>query len=286
MKNLAIAVVAALAAMPVCAQTANSGSDSAANAGAIANIAPVNNGSSSANSNASSGSLAGAIGNTTNVIQDFSAPKEQTVNQNVKSSQSIDQKISGTQTLNQNTNVSGTTTQNINQTISGGTTTRVENVNSGSTQHTLNQNYSGEYTVKSAPNMVAPNIGVSAPCKVAITGSVSVVGLGVAAGGSLNDEECQLREDVRVLAQMNEQAGALALMCSKPAVYKAMPKKCDAAMAATGATPPEEPKKKAEAPAQQQVSAPIREASPVAVAPVAIVTPVPAPQPVQVTALR
>jgi uncharacterized protein YdeI (BOF family) len=226
-KHIALALVAALASTSVMAQQAAADANSGSTSQSTAFVAPVSNGTSAANAGSRSDSMAGAVGNTTNVIQDFSAPKESTVNQNVKSS----------------------STQVIDQRLSGGTTSRIENVNSGATLHTLNQNYSGSYDVKSAPNMVAPSIGVSAPCKVAITGAVSVVGVGVAAGGSLNDEECQLREDVRVLAQMGEAQGALALMCSKPAIKAAMPKKCEAAMLASGSFTPDA-SKAATAPAE------------------------------------
>lgn len=124
-----------------------------------------------------------------------------------------------------------------------------------------NINTSGTTKLKNVPTIYAPSIGVSAPCKVALTGSVGVAGFGAALGGSLNDEECQMREDVRVLAQMGEAVGALSLMCGKESVRAAMPAKCAEAQKASGvAQPAAQPAKKAEA-TSPQAALPVRDRS-------------------------
>lgn len=48
----------------------------------------------------------------------------------------------------------------------------------------------GTYTVRTAPMVYAPPMGVTAPCRIALSAGVSVVAVGVAAGGSVEDLKC------------------------------------------------------------------------------------------------
>lgn len=119
-----------------------------------------------------------------------------------------------------------------------------------------NINTSGTTTLKNVPQVYAPSIGTSAPCRYAVSLGGAVAGFGIAGGAAVNDEECQLREDVRVLAQMGEAVGAMSLMCAKESVRAAMPTKCAEVQKASGVgqptpTPTAAPAKKADVTAPQ-----------------------------------
>jgi hypothetical protein len=90
-------------------------------------------------------------------------------------------------------------------------------------------NYSGDYTVRSAPQVFAPPVGVTAPCMIGYSAGVSVIGAGVALGGGKEDTECTRREYARMLHAMGETKGAVALLCQNENVAKAMPGRCVAA---------------------------------------------------------
>jgi hypothetical protein len=164
---------------------------------------------------AQSGSMANASqGNAQNVIFNTSpAPSESSLNVNT----------SGTTTSNQNVTVSGTTTSNQNITNSGASTVN----------HNLNT--SGTSTLKTVPMVYAPPMGVTAPCRVSLSGGVSVVGFGVSGGGSVADAPCNLRELARLYHSVGQSPkavaiadGALALECQDENVAKALGNLCPA----------------------------------------------------------
>jgi hypothetical protein len=91
----------------------------------------------------------------------------------------------------------------------------------------------GTTTVKTAPQVYAPPMGVTAPCRVALSAGVSVIGVGVAAGGSVPDAPCNLRELSRTYQALGavEKAvkvadGALALECLDETTAKALGNLC------------------------------------------------------------
>src|SRR5690625_3476809 len=54
--------------------------------------------------------------------------------------------------------------------------------------------YDGSYTVRNVPDAIAPMIsGGTNPCVVGMSAAGSVVGFGMSAGGSWNDESCERR---------------------------------------------------------------------------------------------
>lgn len=74
--------------------------------------------------------------------------------------------------------------------------------------------YSGKYTVKSAPGVFAPAAHATAPCRIAISGGVSVIGWGASLGTSVEDEGCNMRENARILNSLGAGDAALKLMCN------------------------------------------------------------------------
>lgn len=107
------------------------------------------------------------------------------------------------------------------------------------TSHTANTNYRqenvGTSTVRTVPQVYAPPMGVTAPCRVALSGGISVIGVGVAAGGSVPDAPCNLRELSRTYQALGNVAkagavadGALALECLDETVAKALGPLCPA----------------------------------------------------------
>jgi hypothetical protein len=95
--------------------------------------------------------------------------------------------------------------------------------------------HTGTSTVKTTPQVYAPPMGVTAPCRVALSAGVSVIGVGVAAGGSVPDAPCNLRELSRtyqalgsVEKAVKDADGALALECLDETTAKALGSLCPA----------------------------------------------------------
>jgi hypothetical protein len=99
---------------------------------------------------------------------------------------------------------------------------------------TFNENkQSGTVRIENVPQVYAPPMGVTAPCRVALSGGVSVVGVGAALGGSVPDTPCNLRELSRTYHALgaNDKAvkvadGALALECEDREVARALGNLC------------------------------------------------------------
>jgi len=119
--------------------------------------------------------------------------------------------------------------------------------------------HTGTSTVKTTPQVYAPPVGVTAPCRVAFAGGISVVGVGVAGGGSVGDSPCNLRELSRLYHGIGNPAkavavadAALALECQDEAVAKALGGLCQPAAgqlpAPVAAAPVVEPVRVSKAP--------------------------------------
>lgn len=103
----------------------------------------------------------------------------------------------------------------------------LSNASQGNVQQTIfnnpaTMNYSGGYDVKTTPTVYAPPIGVSAPCHIALSGSVSVVGFGAGLGGSVLDPGCDLRETARLLYGIGKTDAAAKVMCANPTAAAAL----------------------------------------------------------------
>ena len=181
-----VSIIAIMASMPVMAQTSNSNSDSTSGA---------NSGSSS-----SSRSQGGnATGNAST----------QTQNQGVRSTTNTGV------TLNQTSNAPGTTQSTNNNTtrdiVSGGTSNN--NNNSGFT--------SSDNTVRTTPTVYAPPVSGGNPCTLAVSGGVSVIGWGAAAGGTFVDQDCANRQKIAMVWNSGLKDIAFELMCNDRDTYNA-----------------------------------------------------------------
>ncbi len=86
----------------------------------------------------------------------------------------------------------------------------------------LNTHYSGGYTVRNTPEVIAPNVMGGNPCAVGASGGLALPGFGLSAGGTWADKACELRQQAALLFNMGEQGVARELMCQDDQVRKAM----------------------------------------------------------------
>jgi len=77
-------------------------------------------------------------------------------------------------------------------------------------------------TIRSVPDANAPNMNATAPCRIAVSGGFAVVGVGVSAGGSVEDDPCNLRETARLLNGIGYPDAAARIMCNDPRSAKAL----------------------------------------------------------------
>ena len=86
----------------------------------------------------------------------------------------------------------------------------------------MNTNYSGSYTVRNTPEVIAPNVVGGNPCAVGASGGVALPGFGITAGGTWADKACERRQQAALLFNMGEPMVARELMCQDEQVRKAM----------------------------------------------------------------
>ena len=90
--------------------------------------------------------------------------------------------------------------------------------NSGGNTLSINdsgeRHYSGEYTVKSAPNVAAPSVYPTSPCMGGSSVGASGVAFGVSFGTSWTDDECGIRETARSFSGLGLEEDAVAVLCS------------------------------------------------------------------------
>jgi hypothetical protein len=119
--------------------------------------------------------------------------------------------------INQNTtnsvpaNTTNTTTFNSNERVSGGTNS------------TLNQSgyTTSDVTVRTTPTVYAPPVSGGNPCTLAVSGGVSVIGWGAAAGGTFVDQDCANRQKIAMVHNAGYQQAARELMCNDKDTYMA-----------------------------------------------------------------
>jgi hypothetical protein len=109
-------------------------------------------------------------------------------------------------------------------------------------------NYSGDYTVKSAPTVYAPSLtaSVTETCLGSVSAGVSVVGVGATAAMTTENTECDRRLNAAVAGRMGRMDIAFNLMCQEDAFRQASEdtdKPCSVPGAVkTGAIPPRDDK--------------------------------------------
>jgi hypothetical protein len=118
--------------------------------------------------------------------------------------------------INQNSttpaNTTNTTTFNSNERVSGGTNSSINQ--SGYT--------TSDVTVRTTPTVYAPPVSGGNPCTLAVSGGVSVIGWGAAAGGTFVDEDCANRQKIAMVHNAGYQGVAFELMCNDRATYNAV----------------------------------------------------------------
>jgi hypothetical protein len=80
----------------------------------------------------------------------------------------------------------------------------------------------GTTTIRTTPDLYAPPMNATAPCRIAVSGGVVLIGAGVSAGGSVEDDPCNLRETARLLSGIGQTAAAARVMCSDPRAAAAL----------------------------------------------------------------
>jgi hypothetical protein len=78
-----------------------------------------------------------------------------------------------------------------------------------------------DITVRTTPTVYAPPVSGGNPCTLAVSGGVSVIGWGAAAGGTFVDEDCANRQKIAMIHNAGYAAAARELMCNDKATYLA-----------------------------------------------------------------
>jgi hypothetical protein len=81
-------------------------------------------------------------------------------------------------------------------------------------------------TLRNVPSIFPPSFAPSTPCSSVVSGGVGVAGFGISLGGSVVDEDCNLRETARLLHLIGQADAALALICTNPKVSATSPQLC------------------------------------------------------------
>lgn len=77
-------------------------------------------------------------------------------------------------------------------------------------------------TVRMVPDPYAPTMNATSPCRISVSGGVTVIGVGVSGGGSVEDDPCNLRETARLLSGIGQQEAAARVMCNDPRAAAAL----------------------------------------------------------------
>ena len=78
-----------------------------------------------------------------------------------------------------------------------------------------------DVTVRTTPTVYAPPVSGGNPCTLAVSGGVSVIGWGAAAGGTFVDKDCADRQKIAMIHNAGYAKAAQELMCNDKATYMA-----------------------------------------------------------------
>jgi hypothetical protein len=78
-----------------------------------------------------------------------------------------------------------------------------------------------DITVRTTPTVYAPPVSGGNPCTLAVSGGVSVIGWGAAAGGTFVDQDCADRQKIAMIHNAGYAQAARELMCNDKATYMA-----------------------------------------------------------------
>lgn len=124
---------------------------------------------------------------------------------------------SGATDIDQN-NQSGTNTS-----ISGGynSETSYAGGSTSTTNNTTNA-YQGDSRVVNSANAPAMNNFSQDVCSIAMSGGISTFGLGISAGSSKRDENCERLKLAKLLDQLGMKVASVSLLCQDSRVFEAM----------------------------------------------------------------
>jgi hypothetical protein len=201
--SFAALAVLALALPDVKAQTTTSGSDSTSSSGST--------------SSSSSGSRSGA--STTSGASSNSQQQRtnQRVNSTTNNSIPITLNTGGTGSGGGGAGTNGTNATDpaglngANGTSGGGSTTGPPG---GAPFYSQS-----DVTIRTTPTVYAPPVSGGNPCTLAVSGGVSVIGWGAAAGGTFVDEDCANRQKIAMIHNAGYAGAAKELMCNDKATY-------------------------------------------------------------------
>ena len=83
-------------------------------------------------------------------------------------------------------------------------------------------NYTGGYTVRNVPDVVAPSIIGGNPCTIGASGGLGVSGFGITGGATWADRACERRQNAALLYNIGKHAAAVALLCQDEHVRDAI----------------------------------------------------------------
>lgn len=78
-----------------------------------------------------------------------------------------------------------------------------------------------DVTVRTTPTVYAPPVSGGNPCTLAVSGGVSVIGWGAAAGGTFVDQDCADRQAIAMVHNAGYAPEAREMMCNNKAFYMA-----------------------------------------------------------------
>lgn len=131
-----------------------------------------------------------------------------------------------TQNQRTNQNVRSTTNNNIPITFNGAGAAdppAATNAANGSNGGPTGAPYYGQsdVTIRTTPTVYAPPVSGGNPCTLAVSGGVSVIGWGAAAGGTFVDKDCADRQKIAMIHNAGYAKAAQELMCNDKATYLA-----------------------------------------------------------------
>ncbi len=180
----------------------------AQNAGSVSNAQVTN----SSNSGSSSSIYGNPIGN--GASSSLSGAQASSGSRSASTSQS------GISTANTGASSARTGSSSAAVTINTGTGTAGDPSSSGNGDPTIN--YTGGYTVRNVPDVVAPSIVGGNPCAVGVSGGVAVAGFGISGGGTWADRACERRQEAALLYNIGMHDASIALLCQDDHVRDAM----------------------------------------------------------------
>ena len=78
-----------------------------------------------------------------------------------------------------------------------------------------------DVTVRTTPTVYAPPVSGGNPCTLAVSGGVSVIGWGAAAGGTFVDQDCARRQQAAMMHNAGYAGPAKEMMCDDKSAYYA-----------------------------------------------------------------